>query len=217
LLLASILGILSLIMLKVYRNLAIVAVALVAGLVLWLAVINPLIKGPSFTVNVDRVAVIKQVRSLARLETASYTIEKIIDAKTNDTNALQKFLFGDQLLLIAHGQVIAGLDLSLLSEKEIKVGEKSVEITLPPAQVLVTSLDNSQTKVYDRKQGVLRQNDTELEATARAEAEKSIRTAACTSGILDTANENAKRQLTSLLTGLGFETVTIHTTPGTCN
>ena len=61
--------------------------------------------------NTDRAAVIKEMRSLQRLETASFTIEKIIDGGTSG-NVFQQFLFGDKILLIAHGQVIAGFDLS---------------------------------------------------------------------------------------------------------
>lgn len=181
-----------------------------------IAIIRPFLKPASFEVNVNRAAVIKQVRSLARLETASYTIEKVLDAQTTTPNALSRFLFGDKILLIAHGQVIAGFDLSQISEKDTTIEGRAVSITLPPPQVLVTTLDNSQTKVYDRSQGILRRNDTELEATVRQEAEKSIRQAACDGRILETASDNARRQLTSLLTGLGFETVTITIPKGTC-
>jgi hypothetical protein len=177
---------------------------------------KPLFRPASFEINVNRTAVIKQVRSLARLETASYTIEKVLDAQTNDSNAVSRFLFGDKILLIAHGQVIAGIDLSQTSEKDIKISGRAITVALPPPQILVSTLDNSQTKVYDRSQGVLRRNDTELEATVRQEAEKSIRQAACDGNILGTAAENAKRQLTTLFTGLGFETITISIPKSTC-
>lgn len=189
-------------------------VVLIAALV---AIIKPFWKPASFEVNVNRAAVIKQVRSLARLETASYTIEKVLDAQTNDSNAISRFLFGDKILLIAHGQVIAGFDLSQISEKDTKVEGRSVSVALPPPQILVATLDNSQTKVYDRSQGLLRRNDTELEATVRQEAEKSIWQAACDGRILQTASDNARRQLTSLLTGLGFQTVTITIPEGKCS
>ncbi len=172
--------------------------------------------GGSITVHLDRPAVIKQIRSLARLETASYTMEQIIDAKTNETGALEKFLFGDKLLLVAHGQVIAGFDLSQMSEADVKIENKSVRLTLPQPQILTTALDNSKTRVYNRSQGIFKRNDTELEAKARAEAEKSILKAACEGGILDTASENAKRQITALLQGLGFETVTLSIPKGEC-
>src|SRR3989338_6907977 len=70
-------------------------------------------------INTNRAAVIKQIQSLQRLETASFTIEKIIDAGASGDNVFQRLLFGDKILLIAHGQAIAGFDLSLVSEKDI--------------------------------------------------------------------------------------------------
>lgn len=169
----------------------------------------------SITVRVDRPAVIKQIRSLARLETASFTIEQIIDAQTNETGAIQKFLFGDKILLVAHGQVIAGFDLSQISDADVEIKNTEIKIMLPQPQVLVATLDNSKTRVYDRKQGIFRKNDTDLESTARSEAEKAILKAACDGGILEVASENAKRQIASLLTGFGFETVIVSIPAGT--
>ncbi|MDO8610322.1 MAG: hypothetical protein Q7R95_07265, partial [bacterium] len=61
-------------------------------------------KNPSGTnINTSRTAVIKEMRNLQRIETASFTIEKIIDGGTSG-NAFQQLLFGDKILLIAHGQ-----------------------------------------------------------------------------------------------------------------
>lgn len=129
-------------------------------------------------VNVSRAAVITELRDLNRLETAAFTIEKVIDAQTATSGKIEEFLFGDKLLLIAHGEVIAGIDLSQLDESGIQIDDASVTLTLPPAQILVTSLDSTQTKVYDRKTGILAKGDKDLEGEARKEAEQSIRAAA---------------------------------------
>ncbi len=197
-----------------YFVIILIVVAIIA--ILWFGIIKRFIQPSSFTVDVNRAAVIKQIRSLARLETASYTIEKVIDAQTSETNAIQRFLFGDRLLFIAHGQVIAGFDLSQISEKDVKIRGKEIEMSLPAPQILSAALDNTQSKVYDRRQGILRRNDTEMETTARAEAEKSIRAAACEGNILEVAAGNARRQLTAFLTGFGFTSVTIVIPAGTC-
>jgi len=197
------------------RILQIFAVLVILGLIGF--VITSRFRHPSsFTVKVDRTAVITQMRSLARLETASFTIEQVIDAQTNDTGVIQKFLFGDKILLIAHGQVIAGVDLSQISQKDIAIDGTSIAIELPKPEIFITTLDNSKTKVYDRNQGVLKRNDTELESAAREEAEKAIYMAACEGGILDVAAQNAKRNITALLQGLGFELVQITMPKGSC-
>lgn len=170
----------------------------------------------SFEVNVDRNAVITQIRSLGRLETASFTIEQIIDAQTNETNAFTKLLFGDQILLIAHGEVIAGVDFASFSPNDIKIDGKSIKLTLPAPSIFIVALDNEKTKVYDRRQGILRRNDTQLEAEARKGAEAAIRKAACEGDILEKAKEHAQAQITSLLKGLGFEEVTLEIPVGIC-
>ncbi len=168
-------------------------------------------------VNVSRAAVITELRDLNRLETAAFTIEKVIDAQTATSGKIEEFLFGDKLLLIAHGEVIAGIDLSQLDESGIQIDDSSVTLTLPPAQILVTSLDNTQTKVYDRRTGILAKGDKDLEGEARKEAEQSIRAAACEGGILDQASENARKQLTALFRTLSFENITITIPSSTCN
>lgn len=167
-------------------------------------------------INTDHAAVVKEMRELNRLETATFTIEKIIDGGTKG-NRLQNFLFGDKILLIAHGTIIAGFDFSTLSDNDIVINEKEVKIKLPPAQILVATLDNSQTRVYDRQRGILALPEKDLESEARAAAEKSVKEAACTAGILKQATENGKRQLTVFLGALGFSQITLETTEGSCS
>lgn len=167
------------------------------------------------TINTSRASVIKEMRSLSRLETASFTIEKVIDAGTTGGNIFQQFLFGDKILLIAHGQVIAGFDLSQISESDVKVSGTSVTLKLPPPQILVATLDNTQTKVYDRRRGLLNSNE-DLESKVRSAAEVSIRQAACDANILGQASDSGRKQLTTLLSALGFETITVEIPQGSC-
>ena len=160
-------------------------------------------------------AVIKEMQSLNRLETAQFTIEKIIDAGTSG-NALQDLFFGDRLLFIAHGEVIAGFDLSNLTEDDISVSDSQISITLPQPEIFFVRLDSEQSRVYDRDQGLLTRGDKDLESAARLEAEKTIRQAACEAGILSQATENGKKQLTTILRSFGFQDVTINAPVGSC-
>src|SRR5690348_16862052 len=92
-------------------------------------------------------AVIQQIRTLNRWETASYTIEQVIDSGSGG-NVFQRFLFGDRILLIAHGTVVGGFDLASLSNNSIQTNGKNITIQLPAPEILSTSLDESQTRVY---------------------------------------------------------------------
>lgn len=167
-------------------------------------------------VNLDRAAVIKEMRELNRLETATFTIEKIVDAGSNQGNKLKELLFGDKLLLIAQGEVVAGFDLSQMKDEDIKVEEGKLLITLPKPQILITKLNNEQTRVYDRDTGIFSKGDKDLEARAREQAELSIREAACNANILQQASDNARKQLGALFGSLGFSEVTIAIPEASC-
>jgi hypothetical protein len=169
----------------------------------------------TFLIDSSRAAVVTQLQELSRFETAAFTIEKVIDAGTS-SGGVRELLFGDRLLLIAHGQVIAGFDLSQMTEDDIEVEGKRVFLRLPAPQILLNSLDSQKTRVYDRQQGLLSRGERDLETAARAEAEQQIRQAACEGNILDEASKNAKRQLEGLMKALGFEEVVIEIPQGLC-
>ncbi len=167
-----------------------------------------LIVNPTPTIYPDPVTVIKQVQSLARLETAQYSIEKVITAETRQ-GALAG-LFGDRLLFVAHGEVIAGVDLSKVAADDIRVApDGSVVMILPAAELFVATLDNDLSYVYDRDTGIFTNADVNLETQARQVAEDEIESAALEDGILTLAQENAKAFMESLLTSLGYTSVTI--------
>lgn len=170
---------------------------------------------PETTVDLTQSAVVLQIRQLNRLETASFTIEKIIQAGTNG-NAFQTILFGDKILLIAHAEIIAGFDLSQLADENIEVSGKTLKLTLPAPQILFTRLDNAQTKVYDRKLGLLTSGNKDLESTARLQAEQSIREAACSQDILAVASKNAAATLRTIFSTAGFSSVEIVVPQGIC-
>lgn len=154
-------------------------------------------------------AVVEQIRKLSRLETVDYSIDKIVEGQKSFA-LLPNFLTGDKLLLIAHGEVIAGVDLSQLRSSDITVNGQSVTVRLPQPQILSSRLDNQRTRVYSRDTGLLATADPTLESTVRQAAEQQITQAAISDGILNKARQNAQASITALLYGLGFHSVTIN-------
>ncbi len=190
-----------------------IVLALVAiGAVLWafaglsLYEVGSMLHGGQVHIRVDQPAVVRQIRALERMETASYTMDKIISGE-RENPVLPNFLAGDRLLLVAHGEVIAGLDLSKLQPGDVQVHGRGVTIHLPPAEIFTTTLDNAKTRVYSRDTGLFTSPDPNLEGDVRAEAEHQLEAAALQDGILKTAQTNGKQTLNSLLTSLGFENV----------
>ncbi|HXR33465.1 MAG TPA: DUF4230 domain-containing protein [Verrucomicrobiae bacterium] len=158
-------------------------------------------------INVDQPTVVRQIQKLQRLETVSYTMDKIISGG-HDNPLLPKFLVSDRLLLVVHGEVIAGVDLGKLRASDVAVNNRRIFVRLPKAEILVTRLDNEKTRVYSRDTGLFSSPDPNLETQVRQEAERQLQQAALLDGILKSADENARNSVQSILNGLGFEQIT---------
>jgi len=162
---------------------------------------------PTPTIKPDPISIIHEVRALARLETIQYAVEKVITAETGQE--FLGFLFGDRLLLVAHGTVIAGVDLDKIGVDDLEVDEDGrVLLELPPAEIFITVLDNEKSYIYDRDVGLLRRGDIQLESAARLAAEREIERTALEDGIINQAQINAEAYLYRLLRSLGFPDVT---------
>ena len=162
--------------------------------------------GRGTKIDVSQPTVVNKIQQLQRLETVVYTMDKVVSGE-KENPILPNFLTGDRLLMIVHGEVVAGVDFSGLKSGDVAVEDKKVVLRLPSALVFSTRIDNERTKVYSRQTGVLVPVDPNLETQVRQEAERQLQQAALLDGILKTANTNARSTLTSLLQGLGFEQV----------
>lgn len=163
------------------------------------------IMNPTPTILPNPVTIIHNVRSLARLETIQYTVEKVITAETGQGPF--GFLFGDRLILVAHGRVIAGVDLGKLSPEDLQLRDNVLYVTLPEPEVFIAAIDNEKSYVYSRDTGVLTKGDINLEASARQAAESEIAQAALEDGILELARQNAENYLYRLFGDLGYSDV----------
>ncbi|HLX82670.1 MAG TPA: DUF4230 domain-containing protein [Terriglobales bacterium] len=173
----------------------------------WLSRVFSAATGRTLTIDVSQPTVVDRIQRLQRLETVVYTMDKLVTgAKENPL--LPDFLTGDRLLMLVHGEVVAGIDFSDLKPPDVKIDGKQVHLHLPAAQVFSTRLDSAKTRVYSRQTGLLVPTDPNLETQVRQEAERQLQEAALADGILRTAQQNATSTLTSLLQGLGFETIT---------
>ena len=192
--------------------LGIVLAVVAIGAALWaftgfgLYELGRMLRGGQVHISVDQPTVVRQIRSLQRIETVSYTMDKIISGE-RENPILPSFLAGDRLLLVVHGEVIAGLDLSKLQPGDVEVHGSRVSIHLPPAEIFTVRLDNAKTRVYSRDTGLFSSPDPNLEGEVREEAEHQLQTSALEDGILKTAATNARQTINSMLLSLGFSNV----------
>jgi hypothetical protein len=160
---------------------------------------------PTPTILPDPITIVHDVRSLSRLETIQYNIEKIITAETGQGSL--ELLFGDKLIYVAHGSVIAGIDLGKIRSEDLWVQNSVLYVRLPEPEVFVATLDNEKSYVYDRDTGLLTKGDINLESNARQVAEQEITRAALEDGILNQARINGEYFLERLLRDLGYPEV----------
>src|SRR5512138_2301402 len=157
---------------------------------------------PTPTIIPDPVTYINEVRALARLETIQYSIEKVITGETG--GGTFQTLFGDKILFVAHGTVIAGIDMEKLQPQDMRFENGVLTVKLPPAEIFIATLDNEKSYVYQRDTGILAKPDINLETLVRQNAEDEIRKAAIDDGILQQAQTNAEAYLYKFFAALGY-------------
>src|SRR5262249_39448295 len=126
--------------------------------------------------------VVRQVRSLQRLETVVYAMDKIVSGGY-ENRFLPRMLARDRLLLRVYGDVAAGVDLGRVDASGVKVDGRAVTLALPAPEVFSTRIDNAKTRVYSRETGLFSRVDPDLETQVRQEAERQVRQAALDGGI----------------------------------
>ena len=147
--------------------------------------------------NVDQPTVVRQIQRLQKLETVSYTMDKIIGG-ARDNAYLPKFLAGDRILLVVHGEVVAGVNLENIKASDVTVQGHSISLRLPPAEVFNTRIDNAKSRVYSRDTGLFTSPDPNLESEVRQEAERQLQQSAVVDGILKSADQNARNTVSGM-------------------
>lgn len=196
----------------------ILAVAVGIGLARYgenIPIIGPIIVGPDTTTTSE--VSIQEIQSLNQLTTTRWIGQVVVEeeAEPGRMESLAESvgidasgLTGESVLLVATGEVEAGVNLEELEEGDVRTGEDTVTINLPEAEILSSNLDEESTGVYDRDRGafVFGVNE-ELADEARREAVSQIEAAAEESDILEQADTNAEDSIRAFVESLGFEEV----------
>src|SRR5690349_13529335 len=171
---------------RLRRSRAAVVVALISGLFLGLLLLGSITwwmlsrtsgqgllnrlwsaaTGRTLTIDVNQPTVVDRIQRLQRLETVVYTMDKIVSG-AKESPIFPNFLAGDRLLMLVHGEVVAGIDFSDLKPGDVRVDGKKVRLHLPAPQIFRTRLDSAKTRVYSRQTGLLVPTDPNLETQVR--------------------------------------------------
>ena len=187
-----------------------VAVTITTAVVVYRLAKRTVVEAVSFTPQereIDIATLVTQVRELNRLETASMRVMHV-GTISQTYKLVPNALAADEITFLATGDVIAGIDLAQLQQDDVwRSPDGTINVRLPPAQVLVTRVDNAQSRVLTRKTGMLRRADVDLETRARQHAEENIRTEAVKRGVLKIAGDNAEKKMGELLHTFGAKKV----------
>ena len=150
-------------------------------------------------------SVINQIKPLGQLHTASYFLSTVVDTQMaiGALNQIQR------VLLVACGQVDAGVDLSKLQQQDILTSGDKVTVRLPAAELFTAQLfdDRKCTYVVLREEGILLPPNTALETAAREAAVANFKETARANGLLEQARTNAEGEVRRLLTMLGYRDI----------
>src|ERR1700733_15200211 len=117
---------------------AVVVAAAVLLLVLSVVHVLPTLRNPFTETTTERSGpvVLKSITELSRYEAASGSFQVVVDL-SKQASFLPSFIEGSDTVFIGQGNVIAFVDFSGLSGKQIQVSSDrtSVTIDLPPAQL----------------------------------------------------------------------------------
>lgn len=190
--------------------------AFVAVAVLVVGVVRERTPGEGTGVRVEHPtpSIVAELRTLARLESVTLRLEKIVDLRDH-----QRRLFGlveteDGLLFVASGEVVLGVDLGRLREGDVRVdaAANDVKVVLPEPEVLSTRLDEAGSYVHTRNTGALATRNEALESLARKEAVASFEAAGRDPKHLERARAQAERTVVALLS-VGGRRVTVSFRP----
>ena len=151
--------------------------------------------------------VVEGIQELDQLATVRWTESVLVTRESGGTD-LERTLTGERVLLVATGDVEAGVSLAELGEDDVRVDGEAVTIRLPEPEILSVSLDEEETRVYDRDFGPLNfRPDDGLVEEARDAALDKIEKAARDEDILDQAEQNTENSIRAFVTSLGFKEV----------
>lgn len=153
--------------------------------------------------------VVEGIQDLDRLSTVRWTESVVVTKEETAGNELRDFFTGEKVILIASGDVEAGIELSEIGEDDVRVEEDRVTIDLPEPRILSSSLNEEETELYDRELGILKLRPEEdgLAEQARIEAEERMVETARENGILEYAESSAEDSIRAFVLTLGFEEV----------
>ena len=156
-------------------------------------------------VTIDETPIlIKEIRSLGEIITATFYDEVVVDS-TIKHYFPQLPITDDRLVIIAKGKVLAGSDLTLLTDNSVTVVKDTVWLQLPPIKIIDVIINPAGYETFEEKGKWNAEAVTEV----KLKAKRKITTEAFNKDIIETARIKVKSVLEEFLHAAGFKVVLI--------
>lgn len=142
--------------------------------------------------NTTQSIVLKEIKTLGKLELVRYTFKDIVEHE--QVNA---FLPNANAVLIVEGEATGCLDLTQINLDDITATDDSITVQLPNPELCGWKINHDRSRVYDTHFSFL--NESQLVSDAYRKAERQVKQAALTGGILNQTRQNANQLLRPLL------------------
>ena len=154
------------------------------------------------TVESKHQILLERVEAMGKLELVKYRLSDVLEHKNKTP-----FLPDASVLLIIKADAVGCIDLTKIKSTDIKVYGDSVVMQLPQPEICYIKIDHKSSRVYDTKMAFFREAD--LVDEAYKSAERQIAAEVRKSDILQQTKTNALNVFRPILTGLGFNKMTI--------
>ncbi len=153
--------------------------------------------------------ILNRLKQASKLATVKFTYNKIVWGEKEKRLFIK--LHNASFLAYSKVEITAGIDLAKIRPGNVTVGPKSIQLTLPPVEIITYSYPYREVEVdpnytANRFLNTIRVEDME-EFLRQADAD--IRASLGHLGIEDRARENTRALLTKILRKFGIETIVI--------
>ena len=147
------------------------------------------------------------LKEMSELATVEYTVTKIVRASDDKT----WYKLGDRKILMScSARIKAGIDLSSITEANVTINGKEIELVLPRAHIISLNMRPEDIHVEYQETGLFRDKfSTEERDMLMRQGETQIKNSTEALGVLQTAETNASLFMSNYLKSLGYKRINI--------
>ncbi len=155
----------------------------------------------NFQVQTNNITILDRIQALSQLTTTRYSYSNILTTE-RELPPILSGLYGERLIMVAVGEVNAGIELSQITVDDLTTAGDTLIIRLPPAQLQDCFFNEQASYVISRDTGLFARPLPDMDERARRYALEQFRDRSLEEGILADAQAQAEIAIHELVSGL---------------